>query len=139
MAIERFEITSLSVRKSGPEFLRLGMHIHDQLWTVNSIWESREILYQCRCGELPARLSALEHERAQVRTGGVDRRSQSGTPAAHNNDILHISNLACKANPRRARAAASSLNRSNRELLSRYVAMFPFLTFQLFNPVLGHA
>ena len=48
-----------------------------------------KIFDQRRCGQLTARLAAFEHEWAQVRAGGVNRRRQSRATAADDNHFLH--------------------------------------------------
>ena len=45
MAVARFEIRYFGVRKAGPKFLGLFMHVHDQLRAIDPFGKSRIVLH----------------------------------------------------------------------------------------------
>ena len=84
-----FEIGHFRIGKARAEFLRLLVHVHDQLRTVDAFREAGEIFDQRGRGKLTARLAAFEHEWIQVRAGGINRRRQSRATAADNDHFFH--------------------------------------------------
>src|SRR6266404_5967326 len=77
----------LRIRKARTEFLRLLVHVENQLRPVNPFRKSREIFHERRGRELPAGLAAFQDKRAQVGAGRVNRRSQTGAAAPDNDDL----------------------------------------------------
>ena len=90
MTLEGFKISHLGIRKAGPEFLGLRMHVQDQLRTIDPVRKAWEIFDHRGGGKLTARLAAFEHKWTEVRAGGINRRRQSRATAANNDDLLHI-------------------------------------------------
>ena len=91
MFVAHVEISDLSIRKARAEILGLLVHIQDQLRTVDSFWKAWEIFDESRGRQLAARLAPFQNERAQVRSCGINRGSQSGATAPNNDYSFHIS------------------------------------------------
>jgi hypothetical protein len=66
----------------GPEALRLLAHLAHQLRAEDAGREPRVVLDVGGEHELAAGLRALDHDRLQVRAGGVERRGQPGRAGA---------------------------------------------------------
>ena len=88
-AIAHLEIGHFRVGKTGAEFLRLRVHVHDQLRAVDAFGKAGKILHQRGGGQLAAGLPAFEHERVQVRARGVNGGGQTGATAPDNDHFFH--------------------------------------------------
>ncbi len=73
MIVTRLEIGCFRVRKVRTEFLRLFVHVNDQLRTVDPVGKSRIIFDKRRGGKLSAGLTAFQHKRAQIGARRIDR------------------------------------------------------------------
>ncbi len=73
LSFGRFKCFDFSIAEPGAEFLRLFMHIHNQLRSIDTVRKSREILDQRSCGQLTTRFSPLQDEGSQIGSCGVDR------------------------------------------------------------------
>ena len=89
MAVGHFQIRRFRVRKTRAEMFRLLVHVHDQLRAVDAFRKARKIFDQSRGGKLAAGLATLEHERAQVRPSGINRRRQTRATASDNDNFFH--------------------------------------------------
>ena len=89
MSFGGFKFFELGVHEPSDEFLRLFVHIHDQLRPVNAIGKSREILDERSCRQLTARFSTLKDEGSQVGPCGVNCSRQSGAPRSNNHYCFH--------------------------------------------------
>jgi hypothetical protein len=74
--------------KASAELRGLLPQVVHQLETVDAFGKPGEILHFAGGRELAARLGALEDERIEVGSRGVDRRRQSGAAGADDHDIL---------------------------------------------------
>ena len=90
MGVERLETSCLRIGKTRSEFFRLGVHVHDQLRTIDAIGKSREILDHSRRGKLTPGLTAFEDKWAQLRARRIDCRGQSGAAASDDDHFFHL-------------------------------------------------
>ena len=97
MAVVRLETGHFGVGEARAEFLRLRVHVQDQLRPVDAFGKTGKIFHHGGGRELAARMAAFEDERAQIRARGVNRGGQSRATAADDDHFLHAAELACAA------------------------------------------
>ena len=73
----------------GPEAFRLLLHVHHELETIDPIDKAGVIFDNGGGSEQAARHDAGDHQRGQIRTGGVERRSEPSAAAADDDDVFH--------------------------------------------------
>ena len=89
MLVARIEIGHFRVGKPGAKFFGLSVHVQNQLRPIDSVGKPGIIFYQCRRRELPTRLPAFQHQRAEVRSRSINRSSQPCATAPNNDHFLH--------------------------------------------------
>src|SRR5207302_9195071 len=87
--IQRLEAGRFGIRKTGAEFFRLRVHVHDQLRAVDAVGEPGKILDHGGGGKLSTGLGAFEDERIQVGAGSINRRGQTGAATPDDDDLFH--------------------------------------------------
>ena len=89
MRIHWLEPGGFGIGKSGPKFLSLGVHVHDQLRTVDAVGEPGKIFYESGGGKLSARLRAFKYEWTEAGASGVNRCGQAGAAAPDDDYLFH--------------------------------------------------
>src|ERR1700678_479025 len=83
-----FEFVDLSVAETSAKFLRLPVHVHDQLRAINPVGESGEILDQRGRSELAAWFTTFQDEGRKVCPGRIDRGGQAGATRTPDDDTF---------------------------------------------------
>ena len=84
-----FKIRDRRIGKPRTEFLRLLMHVDDELRAIDALRKSGKIFHHCRRGKLTARLPAFEDERIKIRARGINRGGQPRASAPDDDHLLH--------------------------------------------------
>src|SRR5208282_719691 len=74
----------------GAETLRLLAHVFDQVGTHDPVWEAGIVLDHGGDGELASGLVAVNHQRGQVGSRGVDGGGEPGAAASDDDHFLHV-------------------------------------------------
>ena len=69
--------------------LRLHAHSLDQLRTEDALRKTGEIFYHGGQGQLAAGLIAIDYQRLEIGSRGIDRGGQAGAPAPDNDHVVH--------------------------------------------------
>ena len=127
------EILQRAVLETRAEFLRLRVHVHDEIRAVDALGEAGKIFHRRGRGELASRLATFEDERGKLGPPRVNGRGESGATCSYNDDFFHgprrLTEMRCRGqardHPRMARKARSisvnlsSLSTETREHVSK--------------------
>ncbi len=80
-------VAKLVLRPKAPCLLA---HVLDQLGPLNALGKSREIFHQGGKRQLASGFMTFEHQRFQVGTGRVERRSVTGAARPDNDDVANV-------------------------------------------------
>ncbi len=69
--------------------LSLLFHIFDEIGSIDSFGKAGEVLDEGGNGKLAPRLMALNHQRLQICTSGIDGGGVSGTTGANDHNVTH--------------------------------------------------
>ena len=73
-----------------PKASGLFTHVLDQLGPLNAIGKPGEILHQRSERKLASRLMPFNHQRFEVGTGGVERRSMAGATGPNDDNVANV-------------------------------------------------
>ena len=91
---EKSTRSTSAVMNSVPKRLGLLAELQHQLGAKDPVGETGEVLDVGGEHELPAGADALDHDRVQVRPGGVDGRREPGRAGSDDDDVADFSHWA---------------------------------------------